>query len=346
MHGGRRVALAVAMLVLVLAAAACGPDGEGPDGEGPDGGDERTDQGETAEGDVTLRLYTTVTQDTVDAVTAAFQDANPDVSLEVFRAPTAEFSGRVATEREAGEIRADVFWLTDPLSMQPFADQGLLREWTPDGADAIDAAFRTDTFWGTRLLNLVIVARDDLEATPQSWQELAEHDFAEPVALPDPGFAGSAFGALGFFALDDDFGFEFYETLVDNGMTQVDAPGEVVAGVAEGRFSAGMTLDRMAREAVEEGSPVEMVWPEPGAVAVYSPIAVLETTEQVDEAEAFAEYVLTVEAQNLIAETGWQPTHPDADWPHETGPTVSPDWSEGFERQEELLEEYRAVTGE
>lgn len=342
MPGVRRVTLAAAMLMLVLAAAACG-DPEVADG--PDGG-ENGNGGGTTEGDVTLRLYTTVTQDTVDAVTAAFQDANPDVSLEVFRAPTAEFNARVATEREEGEIRADVFWLTDPLSMQPFADQGLLREWTPDGADAVDEAFRTDTFWGTRLLNLVIVARDDLDQTPQSWQDLAGHDFADPVGMPDPGFAGSAFGALGFFALDDDFGFEFYETLVDSGMTQVDAPGEVVAGVAEGRFSAGMTLDRMAREAVEEGSPVEMVWPEPGAIAVYSPIAVLDATEQVDEAEAFAEYVLTVEAQNLIAETGWQPTHPDADWPHETGPTVSPDWSEGFERQDELLEEYRAITGE
>lgn len=342
MPGGRRIALAAAMLVLLLVAAACGS----PDvADEPDSGDDGTN-GEDADGETTLTLYTTVTQDTVDAVTAAFQDANPEVSLEVFRAPTAEFNARVATEREEGEIQADVFWLTDPLSMQPFADQGLLREWSPDGADAIDEAFRTDTFWGTRLLNLVIVARDDLDQTPQSWQELAEHDFDEPVGLPDPGFAGSAFGALGFFALDDDYGFEFYETLADSGMTQVDAPGEVVAGVAEGRFSAGMTLDRMAREAEEEGSPVEMVWPEPGAIAVYSPIGVLEATEQVDEAEAFAEYVLTVEAQNLIAETGWQPTHPDADWPHETGSTVSPDWSEGFERQDELLEEYRAITGE
>lgn len=338
MHRGRRIALAAALVLLLGAAAACGS----PDvAEGPDGGEDES-PGETT----TLTLYTTVTQDTVDAVTAAFQDANPGVSLEVFRAPTAEFNARVATEREEGEIQADIFWLTDPLSMQPFDGQDLLREWTPEGAEAIDAAYRTDTFWGTRLLNLVIVARDHLDQTPQSWQELAEHDFDEPVALPDPGFAGSAFGALGYFALNEDFGFEFYETLTASGMTQVDAPGEVVAGVAEGRFSAGMTLDRMAREAVQEGSPVEMVWPEPGAIAVYSPIAVLNTTDHVDEAEAFAEYVLTVEAQNLIAETGWQPTHPEADWPHETGPTVSPDWSEGFERQDELLKEYRSITGE
>jgi iron(III) transport system substrate-binding protein len=337
----RHVGLAAA-IALVLLAAACGAGDEAADGEPTPAA---TATGE-AEQEVTLRLYTSVTQDTVDAVTERFQQANPNVTLDVFRAPTGELNARVNAERREGEIQADVFWLTDPLSMQPFAEQGLLREWTPANAEAIPEAFRTDTFWGTRLLNLVIVARDDLEATPTSWDELAGHDFEQPVALPDPGFAGSAFGALGFFALDDRYGFEFYETMADSGVTQVQAPGEVVSGVAEGRFSAGMTLDRMAREAEEAGSPVQMVWPEPGAVAVYSPIGVLATADAVEPAEAFTEFVLSVEAQNLIAETGWQPANPEADWPHQTGDTVSPDWSEGFARQDELLEKYRAIIGE
>jgi iron(III) transport system substrate-binding protein len=330
----RPAAVLAAAAVLALAAAAC----EDPDAEDL-GGD--TDDAADAPEDGTLRLYTTVTQDTVDAVTAAFEEQT-DVSLEVFRAPTAKFNARVAAERREGEVKADVFWLTDPLSMHPFAADGLLRSWEPEGADAVDEAFQTDEFWGTRLLNLVIIAREDVEA-PQSWSDFAEHDYDNPVGIPDPDFAGSAFGALGFFALDEDFGFDFYEALAESGVTQVDAPGEVSAGVAEGRFAAGMTLDRMAREAVEAGSPVEMVWPEPGAVAVDSPIAVLETAADADAAEAFTEFVLTPEAQTLIGETGWQPVHPDAEWPHETGPTVHPDWAEGFERREELVERYREI---
>lgn len=333
-----RAAGAALLAVVGLAAAACGGADGGAGPATPTGGD----AGEEA----TLRLYTSVTQDTVDAVTQAFEEANPRVTLEVFRAPTGELNARVAAERREGEIQADVFWLTDPLSMQPYAEDDLLAQWTPDNADAIPEEFRTDTFWGTRLLNLVIVAADDLDTAPAGWDDLADHDYGQPVALPDPGFAGSAFGALGYFALSDDYGFDFYRTMADSGVTQVQAPGEVVAGVAEGRFSAGMTLDRMAREAEEAGSPVEMVWPEPGAVAVYSPIAVLATADAVDAAESFTEFVLSVRAQNLIADTGWQPVHPEAEWPHETGDTVSPDWREGFARQDELLEQYRAIVGQ
>ena len=349
-----RLTSTVAVLVALLVAACAAPDdlGQAPEPDAPDdAGQEDLEEEDAGQGDAgpddpaVLRLYTSVTEETVEAVTAAFEERQPDVELEVFRAPTGELNARVAAERREGEIQADIFWLTDPLSMQPFAEEGLLRSWTPDAVDSLPAVFSTDTFWGTRLLNLVIVAHSDLDDPPTAWSDLADPDHVDDVGFPDPGFAGSAFGALGYFALEDEFGFDFYEALVANGLTQVDAPGEVVAGVAEGRFDAGMTLDQAARNAVEAGSPIELIWPEPGAIVVDSPIAVLDHTAAPQHAEAFVEFVLSVEAQEHIAATGWQPVHPDATWPHEDGPTVAPDWEASFERHDELLEEYRALIG-
>jgi iron(III) transport system substrate-binding protein len=291
-----------------------------------------------------VRVYTSVTQDSVDAVVGGFEAAH-DATVEVFRAPTGELNARIAAERREGAIQADVFWLSDPLSMQEFDAEGLLRDWTPGNVDAVEAPLRSERFFGTRLLNLVIVAREDLAATPSSWWDLTDAAYEGAVAIPDPGFAGTAFGALGYFALADDFGFAYYEALADNGVVQVNAPGEVVAGVAEGRFDAGMTIDATAREAIADGSPLELVWPEPGAIVVYSPIAVLDTAGDSGPAEAFVEHVLSPEAQAAMADTGWQPVSPDADWPHAVGPTVSPDWDAAFDQQAELLERYRAIIG-
>ena len=292
-----------------------------------------------------LRVYTTVTQDTVDAVVDGFEAANEGVTVEVFRAPTGEFNARVAAERRDGAIRADVFWLTDPLSMLQFEADGLLASWTPTGAEVLDEDHRSGTFWGTRVLNLVIVAAADLDPEPTSWWDLADPAYADGVAIPDPAFAGSAFGALGYLALDDAHGFELYAAIAANGGVQVNAPGEVVSGVAEGRFVAGMTLDRIARDAVEDGSPVALIWPEPGAIAVHSPIAVLEGAGSAALAERFVEHVLSAPAQAAIAATGWQPVHPDVAWPHATGPAVVPDWGQAFARQDDLLDRYRAVFG-
>ena len=90
--GGTRWRLAFVLLVLV--AAACGDDAA-------DGADEPS-------AGSTVRLYTSVTEETVDAVVSSFETANPDVQVEVFRAPTGDLNARIASEQEAGGVEADV----------------------------------------------------------------------------------------------------------------------------------------------------------------------------------------------------------------------------------------------
>ncbi len=293
----------------------------------------------------TIRLYTSVTQATVDAVVAGYSAAHPGVTVDVFRAPTGELAARIAAEQRDGRILGDVLWLTDPLSIQAYASQGLLRAWEPTEAAGIDPAYRGETHWGTRFLNMVIVRGSGVTPGPLSWNDLADPAYMDAVAIPDPGFAGSAFGALGYFALSTSAGLDFYSSLKANGTVQVKTPDEVTAGVAEGRFKAGMTLDNSARTAVTKGSPVALVWPTDGAIAMYSPIGVVDATENAPAAESLVEFVLSDPGQVAIAGTGWQPIRPSAGGPPAEGSQVYPDWERAFGRQEELLAGYRAIFG-
>ena len=220
--------------------------------------------------DGTVTVYTSVTQDTVDAVLAALAEVEPDLDVEVFRAPTGELDARIATEQRTGGIAADVLWMTDPRSVQRYAADGLLAPLEGEAFDAVPDAYKGDTFVGTRLLNLVLVSGADVEDAPASWAELAE---ADGVVMPDPGFAGSAFAALGYFGTSDEFGMDFYQTLKDNGATIVQSPVDTVTGVAEGIYQTGITLDKIARANVDNGAPIVMTWPEPGAIALFSPAA-------------------------------------------------------------------------
>lgn len=311
-------------LVLLLCAvvmAACGGD---------QGGDATA----------TLTIYTSVTQDTVDEVVALFEEAHPDATVEVFRAPTGELAARIASEQRSDGLQADVLWLTDPLSIQQYAADGILLSWEPGEVGAVPPEHRTDSFFGTRILNLVIVHQPGVEVG--DWGDLTAVD--GQVALPDPGFAGSAFAALGYFAQSQAYGFGFYRELADSGGIQVQSPGDVVTGVAEGTYAAGVTLDRAARQAIEDGSPVEKTWPSSGAIAIYSPIAVVAGSDAEDLARAFVDHTLGMEAQQAIADTGWQPIRSDVAW-EAGGPSVNVDWSAAFNRQEELLEEYRSAFG-
>jgi len=284
-----------------------------------------------------LTIYTSVTQVTVDVVVAGFEQANPDVDVEVFRAPTGEVAARIETERRNGKLAADVIWLSDPLSMFQYQSDGLLAEWEPTAASALPPEAQTASFWGTRVLHLVIVTRAGNPTGIGEWRDLVEGDRA--IVFPDPRFAGSAFAALGHFGLD------FFRDLQDSGAVQVSAPGDVVTGVAEGRYDAGLTLEFSARSAVDKGSPIEVVWPQPAAVAITSPIAVFAAADPSDGARNFVDHVLSTEGQTAIGATGWSPMLAGVPGPPipSDADIVYPDWAAIYAGQEDLVAGYTAL---
>lgn len=292
----------------------------------------------------TITVYTSVTQNTVDAVVKGWTDTHPGARVDVFRAPTAEVAARIATDLQSGGIQADVLWLTDPLSIQAYADRQLLQAWSPPSAAAIDARYRTATFFGTRLLDMVMVKGANVTPGPTDWKDLTSADYRDAIAIPDPGFAGSAFAALGYFSQADGYGNAFYQALKDNGATQLKSPDDVTTGVAEGRFKAGMTLDSSARAAIGKGSPITLVWPSSGAIAIYSPIAAVAASGDLVSADSFVDFTIAPEGQHLIAETGWQPMV-GSGGPQPLGAQISPDWQAAIEKQQDLLAAYRAIFG-
>jgi len=292
-----------------------------------------------------ITLYTSVQQPVVDAVLGAYRAAQPGVDVELFRAPTGELSARIAAELRAGTIGGDVLWLTDPISMQAWASQNVLRTWTPANLAGLDPADRTDTFWGTRILNMVIVSDADVTPAPVTWADLASPVYKDAVAIADPGFAGSAYGALGYFALTPGYGLDFFRDLKANGAVQVKSPDEVTTGVAERRFKAGITLDSSVRAAVAKGSPVTMVWPSGGAIAMYGPVAVVGATDNAPAAESFVEFLLSGAGQKVLGGVGQEPVRPDSGGPEPDGPQIRPDWPAIFSRGESLLDEYRDIFG-
>lgn len=329
------VRAAALILALALPVAACGGDKSQPQAGS------RPSSSEGPAGQVLL--YTSYNQPEVDAVLAAYRETHPDVTVKVFRAPTGQLNARIAAEQRSDGIRGDVLLLSDPLSMQQYAEQGVLRRWSPPEEEAVPPEARSDTFWGVTTSNVVAVHRKGTKV--RSWQDLTTPPFRNAVALPDPSFAGSALGALGYFALADEFGFDFYRQLKANGAVQVQAPGDVITGVAEGRYQAGMTLDFLARAAIAKGSPIELSAPDPGAVRLYAPMAVFEATDNAEAAESFAGFLLTEPAQQALAKLDRRPVRADVPAEAPELQQVTPPWPQIFERQDELLKRYRDIFG-
>ena len=319
------------LAALLLALSACG---------GQSGGVETS-----GEQDRSLTLYTCVNDTTIQPVITAFEKSAPGNTVDLFRAPTGELNARIAADARTGGLRADVVWACDPLTMQPLADQHLVGGWLPPGAPAIPGEFRTDDYVGAHLLYLVAVHRTEVPA-PATWADLAGPAY-HAVAVPDPSVAASALGALGWFAGQPGYGVDFYRRLHDSGAVQVKTPDDVTTGVAQGIYDAGMTTANSAYAAKNAGSPVDVVWPEPGAVAIYGPIALARHSADSEAAKAFVSFVVSKAGQTVVGATGSYPTLPGVGGPTipAGAPVVAPDWTRIGTDKNAFLPEYQQVFG-
>ncbi|MEJ7832915.1 MAG: extracellular solute-binding protein [Nocardioides sp.] len=321
----RHLAQALAVLSLAVAPAACG------------GGDDPS-------GSTTITLYTCVSDTTIQPVIETFERDHPGTQVDLFRAPTGELNARIAGDVRSGGLRADVVWGCDPLTMQDYVDQGLVGGWTPTTEIAAD--YRTDDYVGVAVLYMVAVSGEGVDP-PTAWSDLTGPEYADGVAVPDPAVAASALGALGYFADDPDYGTEFYSALRDNGAKQVSTPDDVVTEVAEGNYAAGITTANSAYAAQENGSPIEVTWPDPGAVAVYGPVALAADATDVDAAKAFISYVASEAGQTQMADVGSYPTLVGVPGPTKPADAsvVAPDWAELSADKVALLAEYQQIFG-
>lgn len=324
----RRLTATVALVPLALLPAACGSSGGSP-GSGSGSA---------------ITLYTCVNDTTIGPVVDAFEHAHPGTKVGLYRAPTGDLNARVAGDVRSGGLRADVVWACDPLTMQDYVKQGLVGGWTPE--TAIPSRYRTSDYVGVALLYMVTVTGKGVPA-PASWSDLTGSAYRRGVAVPDPAVAASALGTLGYFSAAKGYGVGFYAQLKRNGATQVSTPDDVVSGVAEGTYAAGISIASSAYAAKRNGSPIQVTWPSPGAVAVYGPVALAKDTKKAAAARSFISFVTGRTGQKVLAKAGSYPTLPGVGGPTKPvdAAVVSPDWSSLSTKKDRLLAQYQKIFG-
>jgi iron(III) transport system substrate-binding protein len=292
-----------------------------------------------------MTLYTCLSDTSIQPAIKAFEKSQPGSTVELFRAPTGQLNARIAADTRAGGLKADVVWGCDPLTMQALVDQKLVGGWIPPGASAIPAQYRTSDYVGAHLLYMVAVHRTAVRA-PRAWSDLAGSGYRK-VAVPNPTVAASSLGALGYFASNPAYGVGFYATLHRRGGVQVSTPDDVTTGVAQGVYDAGMTTANSAYAAKKDGSPVDVAWPEPGAVAIYGPVALATHSAHAKVAKAFIGFVIGDVGQQVLGASGTYPTLPGVPGPTVPpgAPVVHPDWASIASQKPAIVQSYKKAIG-
>jgi iron(III) transport system substrate-binding protein len=230
--------------------------------------------------------------------------------------------------------------------MHGYDQQKLLKAWSPPNAKEIPGKFRTPHFTAVDLLYMVLAVHRG-SAAPSTWADLASAPFHKQVALPSPTFAASALGLLGYFSAADGYGIDFYRKLKSNGAVQLNAPADTLTGVEQGTYTAGVTLANAAYADKQKGSPIEVVWPNPGGVAIYAPIGLTTKPGSPGTAEKFADFAASRAGQKIMAALNTYVPIADLGGPPipAGSSTVSPDWPALFSTSQSVLADYAKIFG-
>jgi sulfate transport system substrate-binding protein len=324
-------ALATLLLALALAAAGCGGGDNAADAAG--GG------GNSGGGNISLIAYSTP-REAYEEIIPAFQETDAGAGVEFDQSYAS--SGEQSRAVEAG-LAADVVAFSLEPDITRLIDAGLVdADWNQDEYDGIVS----DSV-------VVFVVREGNPKDIQTWDDLLK-DGVE-VITPNPFTSGGAqwnimagYGAKLEQGASDEEAIDYLrELFLEHVPVQDKSARESLQTFSGGKGDVLLAYENEAIFAQQAGEPIEYVVPDE-TILIENPVAVVNTSEHADVAQAFIDYLRTPEAQTVFGEKGYRPVVEDVlaefDYPEPPGLFTIADlggWSDVrsrfFDREESIF---------
>ncbi len=261
-----------------------------------------------------VMLYSSMKDSQLSALKDAFIAKYPDIRMDYYTAGTGSVMTKLATEQQAGGIRADVIWVGDPTNYISFKEQGLLYAYESPEAATMAANFKDpdNCYVAGRVIMLGFVYNTSaLSANdvPKTWKELAE--FKGYTAMTDPTFSGTTLYTVAGLVQHPDFGWDFLQKLKDKGMLLERGSSAVVTKVGSGEYDVSVGVDYIARTMIAQGSPIAFAYPQDGIPIILSPIAIVKNTANIEEAKLLFDFILSLEGQGILMKEYSAPVRPE-----------------------------------
>ena len=253
----------------------------------------------------TLTLYTSVPTEIITKVAKAFEAENPDIKVDVFRSGTGTITAKIAAEEEAGDVKADVVWVADFAYYETLKERDLLMKYRSPAAGSIPDSLKDPEgyYYGARMITMIIAYNTNfVDEPPTTWKGLLDDKWEGLIGMANPLYSGAALDTVGSITMN--YGLEFYRELRANGASVVRGNSGTARSISSGEFPVGITLDYIVRNQKAEGSPIETVYPDDGAVAIPSPIGIISNTDAPEAAKTFLDFAVAREGQETLRELG------------------------------------------
>ncbi len=293
-----------------------------------------TENADTAEaaGSGKVTVYMPSPAGLADKLAEAFTEKT-GIQVEQFQGTTGEILARLETE-EANPV-ADVVILaswSDGLSMK---ESGQIMSYTPANADKINEGWidEDNMLFGYSASAVGVIYNTTIyPELSADWADLADSQYADDIAIPDPEKSGACKDFLAGMVTGLDNGEEIMQSWADNGLTVPGANAAALESVTTGEkgiLIAG--VDYNAYSSMADGEPLSIYYPASGTVVNPRPAMIMNTAPDVDNAKAFIDFLFSDEAQQMVADAYLLPGRSDIQCEGRTNladiPQIPTDWT-------------------
>lgn len=263
-------------------------------------------------------IYTSVDQIYAEKILKEFEEKTGikvKAAYDVEAAKTTGLVQRLIAEREMP--RADVFWSGEIIQTIRLKEEGVLAPYHSLSADDIPETFcDPEGFWTgfagrarIMIVNTELVSRENW---PSSVYDLLDPKFpGSKIGMAMPVFGTTATHVAGLYAaLGEKEGREFFEKIKEREISVLDGNSAVKDLVAKGELLFGLTDTDDACQAIKEGFPVEIIFPDQekdgmGSFIIPNTVSLVADSPHPEEGKKLIDYLLSREVEGKLVEMGW-----------------------------------------
>lgn len=255
----------------------------------------------------TLTVYTARSETLNNAVIPDFEEET-GINVEIVVAGTGELLKRV--ESEKNNPQGDVLWAADETMLS--SKQDFFEKYVSPEDEHMIGEFKNKTGYFSPAFadpTVFIVNNDIIGDVPMDgFEDLLNPELKGKISFGDPTASSSAFQSLAamLYAMGDgdpmsDKAWNFVEEFVDNLDGKISgSSGQVHKGVADGEYPVGLTWEDPVVQYEQNGAPVDVVFPEEGAIFPGESVQIIKDADNLDNAKRFVDFLLSEDMQNKV----------------------------------------------
>lgn len=258
-----------------------------------------------------LLVYTAVEADELAGFKAAFESEHPDIEINWVRDSTGVITSRLLAEQD--NPQADIVWGLAATSLMLLDNEGYFQPYSPRGVENLDPRYvdaNDPTVWTGQRAWIAAICFNTIEAErhgipqPTSWADLTEPAYDGHIVMPNPNSSGTGFLDVSSWIQmwGEDEAWAFMDELHDNVMQYTHSGSAPCRQAASGEAVVGISFAYRGARLKEQGAPIEIIVPEEGVGWDLEAFAIVDGTENLEAAQALADWSISREANEIYAQ--------------------------------------------